>query len=269
MIIISVRKGFWDNNEISRSDEIRKIAIGSLPKFDGPKLTQNNFLDELSGKKVLLLVHGYNNLSDDVLRAYGIIEAKIKAFTATHYDMVIGFAWPGGDDPLDYFAAKRQSSAVAPRLGGWLAKIKPKAARLDLMTHSMGTRVLLSALQVGANLKIDNAFNMASAVDNECLEPSERYHKAAKNSKTFYVFHTRHDNVLSAAYRAAEWDRALGHSGPEDAATIVKHCPQVKVINCKHVITSHGDYKNSDKVYQHITNELAGNGSLQFVTLST
>jgi len=146
MIIISVRKAFWDNNEISRSDKIRKVTTGPLPEFDGPELTQNDLLDALSNKKVMLLVHGYNNLPDDVLRAYGIIEGKIKALAAPHYDMVIGFAWPGGDDPLDYFAAKRRSSAVAPRLGGWLGKIKPKVERLDLMTHSMGARVLLSAL---------------------------------------------------------------------------------------------------------------------------
>ena len=67
MIIISVRKAFWDNNEISRSDKIRRVTTGPLPEFDGPELTQNDLLDALSNKKVMLLIHGYNNLHDDVL----------------------------------------------------------------------------------------------------------------------------------------------------------------------------------------------------------
>ena len=258
MIIINAFKDSWNN------DYIREFEIGGVP-IDRSELTSDEFLAELRAKRVLLLVHGYNNLHDDVLRAYGIIEKKIRTLVAGHYDMVIGFTWSGGDDPLDYFAAKRVSSAVAPRLRSWLAKIKPEVDRLDVMTHSMGSRVLLSALE--SDDRVDNAFNMASAVDNECLEPSEKYYKAAKNCKNFYVFHTLHDVVLSLAYSIAEWDQALGYSGPEDVAAIAASCPQVKVANCKHVVKSHGAYKNTDEVYQHIDDRLAGNNLPQFVTL--
>ena len=99
------------------------------------------------------------------------------------------------------------------------------------MTHSMGTRVMLSALQLDGAIKIDNAFNMA------------------------------------AAYRAAEWDRALGFSGPEDIANIVEHCPHVRVANCKNVIKAHGAYKMADTVYRYIAEELSGSKTPQFITL--
>ncbi len=277
MIIISVRKDFWGNNKISNGYHIRKVTLGCSPTPDGDtpkgtKLRENDFFGEISGKRVLLLVHGYNNELEDVLRAYDIIDGKIKALTK-HYDRVIGFSWPGGDDWLDYFAAKQRSGVVACHLRGWLEKIKPKVTRLDVMTHSMGTRVLLSALPLGNNLLVDNAFNMASAVDNECLEPFEKYHVAAKNCKAFYVFHSQCDGKLSLAYRLADRNQALGYSGPEDTGVILTKCPQVKVVNCKHVIKSHGGYKNADAVYKSIDAELkakakkAGIVLPQFVTL--
>ena len=265
MIIISVRRNFWDSSRISSQDEIRDVAL--LQNNAEQVLEENELLNLIQGKKLLLLVHGYNNEKFDVLRAYEIIEAKIKMIVPNHYDLVIGYSWPGGDDPLDYFAAKRRASAIAPRFGGWLPKIKAVVSRLDVMTHSMGTRVLLSALQLNGDLNIDNAFNMAAAVDNECLELPEKYHEASKHCHRLYVFHSKHDDVLGIAYRAAEWDRALGFSGPEDIANIVEYCPHVRVANCKNVIKEHGAYKTADTVYRYISEELSGNETPQFITL--
>ena len=204
----------------------------TLPQIAAEQvLAEGEFLAAIQDKKILLLVHGYNNEKYDVLRAYEIIEAKVQAILPGHYDLVLGYSWLGGDDPLDYFAAKRRASAIAPRFGIWLPKIKQAVAKLDIMTHSMGTRVMLSALQLDGAIKIDNAFNMA------------------------------------AAYRAAEWDRALGFSGPEDIANIVEHCPHVRVANCKNVIKAHGAYKMADTVYRYIAEELSGSKTPQFITL--
>ena len=265
MIIISARKGFWDNNIISNQDEIRNVV--PLQTRSTGKLKQGEFLASIKDKRVLLLLHGYNNEEFDVLRAYQIIENKTQAILPDYYDLVIGYSWPGGDDALDYFAAKRRASAIAPRLGNWLPKIKSQVSHLDVMTHSMGTRLLLSALQLEETAKIDRSFNMASAVDNESLELSEKYHEASKQCTKFYVFHSRHDGVLGFAYRAAEWDRALGFSGPEDVFNIMTFCSHVKTANCKNVVKSHGAYKNTDAVYTYIANEVGGNEAPQFATL--
>ena len=265
MIIISARQNFWDNNNISPQDEIREVTLPQITAEQA--LTEGEFLAAIRGKKVLLLVHGYNNEKYDVLRAYEIVQAKVHATLPDHYDLVIGYSWPGGDDPLDYFAAKRRASAIAPRFGMWLPKIKQVVAKLDTMTHSMGTRLMLSALQLDGTIKIDNAFNMAAAVDNECLELFEKYHEASKHCQKLYVFHSKYDNVLGIGYRAAEWDRALGFSGPEDVANIVEHCPHVKVANCKNVIKEHGAYKTADRVYGYIAGELSGSETPQFLTL--
>ena len=240
----------------------------TLPQIAAEQvLAEGEFLAAIQDKKILLLVHGYNNEKYDVLRAYEIIEAKVQAILPGHYDLVLGYSWLGGDDPLDYFAAKRRASAIAPRFGIWLPKIKQAVAKLDIMTHSMGTRVMLSALQLDGAIKIDNAFNMAAAVDNECLELPEKYHQASKHCQKLYVFHSKYDNVLGIAYRAVEWDRALGFSGPEDIANIVEHCPHVRVANCKNVIKAHGAYKMADTVYRYIAEELSGSKTPQFITL--
>jgi hypothetical protein len=65
----------------------------------------------------------------------------------------------------------------------------------------------------------------------------------------------------------ADFDLALGYSGPEDPADIIAHSPNVKVANCKRVIDSHGGYKYSDPVYQFMLHEFTGPAAPQFSTL--
>jgi hypothetical protein len=265
MLIISSREKFWDSNNVARQDEIRHVVLAD-GRSDGT-LKPAEFLAKITNKKVLLLVHGYNNETYDVLRSYKIIEDKVNALMPGLYDLVIGYSWPGGDDPFDYFAAKRRASALSPRAGNWLLQMKATVAQLDVMTHSMGAYLVLTALKGDSRIQLDHAFNMASAVDNECLELAQKYHQASKGCKTCYVFHSKYDEVLALAYSLAEWDSALGFSGPEDVAGIVQHCPHVKVANCKNVIDSHGAYKYADAIYAYIANELGGSPVAQFVTL--
>jgi hypothetical protein len=108
-------------------------------------------------------------------------------------------------------------------------------------------------------------------VDNESLEYAERYYAATGRCEMFYVFHSKNDPILRVWYRVGdffEFDTALGYSGPEDPAAIIRHSSNVRVINCKDVVSSHGGYRSTGQVWAYMSQELTAPGAAQFVTLS-
>ena len=273
MILISARKGFWSDTELAVQDAIRDVdLVGELPS---KKVSKATFLSGLAGKKILVLVHGYNNEPEDVHNAYAILEDQISAsITGTDaYDQIIGYIWPGGDDAFDYFATKTRANALARRVGIWLQKMFDKQATVDVMGHSMGVRVILKALKTRPAKVVRNVFTMAAAVDNESIEINEEFYLSTSHSENLFVFHSKHDPVLKFAYRIAEFDNALGLRGPEDPQDIIAHSspddpasPNVFVANCKHHIRKHGAYKRSTPIYNYISAFLAGTVPAQYVT---
>lgn len=252
---------------MSDYDEIRDVNLVDA-KRPIPLLTEVEFLQRIGGKKILLLIHGYNNEEDDVARAYDIIDAKAKQSlnngSTPYYDLIIGYTWPGGNDPLDYFVAKRRASSVAPRVVRWLEMIQSKSASLDLMCHSMGCRIALLAAKSHPVGLVRNLYLTAAAVDNETVEKGEEYYASTEKCGQVFVFHSKHDSVLAGSFRGAEWDQALGCCGPENPAEIRQ---TVKVVNCKNVVYKHGGYKDCPQLYAYWQNQLAVGTVPQFSTL--
>lgn len=272
MLMISARKDFWNSTELSDEDEVRQVNLNDDSL--GATVNKNVFITNLNGKNVLLLIHGYNNEEDDVVRAYSIIERNVRNLlhldnASPIYDEIIGYSWPGGDDPLDYFSAKRRASAVSPRVNRWIDSMRQAAATIDIMGHSMGCRLSLLALQENllSSKMIRNLFLTAAAVDNESIEKDGEYYKPCCACDKIYVFHSKKDEVLNISYRTAELDEALGYSGPENPAYIIENSPNVKVINCKNVVFKHGGYKDCAGMYVYIKNEFGANTAKQYVTL--
>jgi len=271
MLMISARKDFWDSNILSDSDEIRDVYLDDDSL--GDPLAEGDFLNRIKDKKILLIIHGYNNEEDDVVRAYSIIEKKVNSILIDQagkqlYDCIIGYTWPGGDDGLDYFAARRKAGAISPRVDRWLSKIGKVVETVDIMSHSMGCRISLQAQKYTGEKRVRNLFTMAAAVDDESIEKNEEFFGATQLCDAVYVFHSVNDPVLECAYKMAERDRALGYAGPEDTASIIDNSKNVKVINCKNVIKKHGGYKDCDHVYQYLVNEFGPGKANQFTTLS-
>lgn len=275
MYLISSRESFWSDTELSVHDAIKEVdLVGDRPSRDVDD--HEAFLSDLSGKKILVLVHGYNNEPEDVHNAYAIIENRIASSVANEnaYHQIIGYIWPGGDDPLDYFSAKGRANALARRFGIWLQRMSDNEITVDVMGHSMGPRVILKALKTRPAQVVRNVFMMAAAVDNESIEMDEEFYPSTKRSKNVFVFHSKHDPVLKTAYRIAEFDNALGLRGPEDPHDIIAHSaptdpatPNVFVVNCKHHIHKHGAYKRTAVIYDYISSFLTGTVPDQYVTL--
>lgn len=272
MLFISSRKDLDNENEIG-ADQFWDIKIVRELATDRDELPTGiaALKEAVAGKKVLIIVHGYNNEFDDIIRAYDLIEGHTAKQMKGKYDIVIGYTWPGGDSKFDYGAAKRRAGVLAPRFAENLrqlhsSKTRPKS--IDIMTHSMGSRLALKALgTLNTKNVVRNLFLTAPAVDNECLEHGEEHFTANSKVGNTFVFHSKRDGTLRFAYAAAEWDRALGLHGPEDPADIMKHSKHTLVINCKHKIGGHGDYKTQEDIYKFLNKQVEGVSSNQFSTL--
>src|SRR5918992_5906865 len=99
MFIVSCRKDFWSTTDFSGGLDIRDLDMTG--DGSGASVTSANFLQAITGKRVMVLVHGYNNDRLDVLDSYGTIERQMRQLNflggaSAPYEAVIGFAWPGG-----------------------------------------------------------------------------------------------------------------------------------------------------------------------------
>lgn len=280
MLMISSRQDFWDCTEFSNADAIREVVLTNPdPAADTP-VSASDLLTAISGQRVLMLVHGYNNTQDDVSLAYARIETAIAAHVRGKYDAVIGYTWPGGSIHVSYPLARARANTAGPRLALWLSTIAKRAAALDVMCHSLGARVVLRALNSAPPRParpLRNVYLLAAAVDNESIERGEEFYDAVRRSHEAVVMHSKHDRTLAVWFRLGDailpwqwvdlFDRALGYSGPEDVADIIDHSPHVKVVNGKALELDHGDYKDHPAVFGYIKDHLAGKRPEQFYSL--
>jgi esterase/lipase superfamily enzyme len=273
MYMVSCRREFWSATDFSTTDEIRDLDLAGSGQ--APAVPPAVFLAAMAGKRVTVLVHGYNNEQSDVLDSYRTIDERMRLLgflgrTGSPYDTVIGFAWPGGATGVSFPFARGRAEDAAPRLRQLLAALQGSGAVIDVNSHSLGAHVTFEALREASPSVVRNAWNFASAVDNESVEHGERYFLSTQRCQRFYVFHSKNDPVLRVWYRVGDlfdFDTALGYSGPEDPRTIMDHSTNVTVINCKDVVASHGGYRSAGQIWSFMQQELSSPGSQQFVTL--
>ncbi len=259
MFTISTRKDYSDADKISDIDHFREVDTDTLSY--GKKINLYNLIT--ANEKVLILVHGYNNVLEDTLEAYRHIHQRIFDYSVG-YDRVIGFLWPGGDSKLDYHVPRQRTKEIAPRFAYHLRKISNVCkTKVDIMCHSMGVRVVFEALNYVDFEDIGNVFTLAAAVDNEKIEIDEKYFEPGQKADNLFVFHSKRDNALKYAYKLGDFDSALGLTGPENPALILAHNKNTRVINCSKKIFKHGAYKYKKDVYITIKNHLENNSYYQ------
>jgi esterase/lipase superfamily enzyme len=274
MFIVSCRRDFWSTTDFSSSLDIRDLDMTG--DGSGASVTSATFLQSMANKRLMVLVHGYNTDRLDLLDSYGTIERQMRLLNflggaGAPYDAIVGFAWPGGSVGLSFPFARARAGDSAPHLARLLGDLRGANATVDLNTHSLGSHVAFEALRdVPANT-VRTAWNFASAVDNESVEAGERYYTASQGCSSFYVFHSKNDPVLRLWYRIGDFpdfDTALGYSGPEDPRSIMDRSTNVRVVNCKDIVASHGGYRSQGEVWSFMAQELVTPTTAQFITLA-
>jgi len=254
MIIVSARKDFGNPDQLLPTGHLIKEIDFGRNAVIAPDIEVGQLTQQLAGKRVLMLVHGYNNEQDEVHDAYQIIEEKIADKLPDVYDLVLGYSWPGGDKRIEWWTGKHRANSVARRFRFLIELFAGRAAKLDLMSHSLGARVVLKALkECDQKDLVRNFWCTAPAVDHECLEPDKEFSRALPSCERIFVFHSARDDVLRLAFFTAEREPALGLFGPEDRQWVSSRAKRVFVANCKHCVDHHGGYKHTNRLYWYIS----------------
>jgi esterase/lipase superfamily enzyme len=273
MIMISCRRNFADSRGFSEAIQIRKYPnLSNLDVFETMDMAQ--LQEEARSKHVLVLVHGFRNPLINVAASYKRLEEGLNENgllgAATGYGLVLGFTWPGFETILGFLPA----IPFANRSGGFLRTLLEPLCRtahtVDIQTHSLGARVALQTLSSGPECFIDNLMLTAPAVDDESIEPQKEFSAAVDQCRRCLVYHSTNDNVLRISYRFGdppEFDKALGEDGPQHPSIVKEQMPSTFIVDCQHVVKSHGGYRNAPSVYEHWSRVLNDTPLAQFETL--
>jgi hypothetical protein len=190
---------------------------------DGPALRlrrrrTRDVLRQAAGRRVLVLVHGFNTPFALAQRHVATFVRRLEQAVPNAYDLVVGFTWPGGAAGTHYLRARRRAEAVAPHLRWWLARLAGRSRTVDVLTHSLGSYVARRALRPPARFGVRHVFAVAPAVPLSRLRRDADAHRPHRPYDRLYLFFSPEDGVLGHWFPVVEWDRAVGHAGPDDDA---------------------------------------------------
>ncbi|OOF41736.1 hypothetical protein BKK47_00315 [Rodentibacter mrazii] len=150
-----------------------------------------------------------------------------------NYSRIVGVTWSGSVDPdMNFFRAEMYANESGRRLAGVLKQLIDKGIRINIITHSLGARVALSAMNVLGDFdgeyddKIDNLIMWEAAVADNAITNFENYEKkktynpvameifpyAYKVPKHITVLYSQEDGVLDKDKKNAD-DEFLGILG--------------------------------------------------------
>lgn len=220
---------FCEHNKDGHSTEIGSIDFLS-------KLKKSSY------RQLLVYIHGYSNLPEDVFRAVDEFQALCNAKKDREV-LVVPLIWPCDNDlgiVKDYWDDQKSADASAYSFARVLQKflawrnseqynpqLDPCLKRINLLAHSMGNRVLRETLAAwnkydlsdGVPLIFRNTFLVAADIVNESLEVGQKGELICHASRNVIVYYASDDLALRAS-KAANLknkvaSRRLGHTGPE------------------------------------------------------
>ena len=264
MIVVSCRRHFDSNRRLAPALQFREYPDPARPG-DWRAVTPGDLAGRAAGRRVCLLVHGYNNALPAILDAYAELRRGMAAAGLTGpdgYGLVAGFAWPGFTGP-EYLAARATANRAGLHLRDLLQPLAAVAAAVDVEAHSLGARVALSALRKKHAVHIGNLRLLAAAVDHSILEPGRVFHSSLDSCVRAVVYHSRRDRTLRRAYPVGDLadgiQQALGCTGPRRPARALAACPNLYIVDCTAAVgDDHSGYRKSAACLAHWRRLLAG-----------
>ncbi len=249
MLIASDRSNFWDNDQVSQETQYGLVRGNGVTVLQDEGQV-NQIWAELKGKKVLVLVHGFN--TPQPWSFYHLFRTNLENIQSSKvYDIVIGYVWPSYEGDLDYYKAETNVNTISSKFLAFVEKLSGAASQVDVAAHSMGNYLVLEALNVEKKNRelVDNFFSIAPAVDNESIDKDQLFYRATLNCKNVYVLYSRRDDVLKNLYLSVEWDKALGYDGAEHPELLPEN---VQMVDCTDAISNHSAYLFVPCIYHYL-----------------
>jgi len=178
---------------------------------------------DVSGKNVVLAIHGFNVPRPHGVPSLGLLEQELALPPDYRF---FGVLWPGDFwlPVVDYPWEAAHAVTSGQKLAKYIDDHFAAAASINFISHSLGGRVLLEAVQDMARGATQVCVT-AGAVDNDCFV--RQYVRSEVNAQRTAVLSSLQDKVLQLAYPPGDfisdvflgdndspWRAALGRSGP-------------------------------------------------------
>ena len=166
-------------------------------------------------RRVLVFVHGFNNLYEEAVYRFAQIVHDSKA------DVVpVVFTWPSRGSLFDYNYDKESTNYSRDALEDLLTQIarNPAVGEVTVMAHSMGTWLAVEALRQMAirngriDPKIGNVILAAPDLDVDVF--GQQYQSFDGKAPHFTLFVSRDDRALTLSKRISGNVERLGHIDP-------------------------------------------------------
>jgi pimeloyl-ACP methyl ester carboxylesterase len=213
-------RALWGGGDVSDSVQIK----AGTSNADYTDVSLNGLLDFIHGRDVLIGTHGFN-----VNRADGIycLSRWERLLTLPASGVFLGLLWPGDSESLhalSYPVEPKNAEAAGTMIAAFVDKNFGNAASISFVSHSLGSRVILTAISK-LNLPVRRAILMAGAIGDDCL--TAEFADVPGKVGAVSVMASKEDEVLRWAFPlgdlAAEifdhdhpwWESALGRFGPK------------------------------------------------------
>ena len=264
MIIASCRHSFSSTRKLAKKVSFREYADAADGTNYKP-LTLDEVSTAITGRRVCLLIHGFNTTLKSVLRAYAELQEGVRQaglLNSNGYELVMGLAWPGWDSAPGYLPARGSANRAGLLLRKLLQQLQPAAAAIDVQTHSLGARVALSALRAAKTELVCNLLLSAPAVDRGILAKGRMFHNSLKACQRCLVYYSRRDKVFRHSFPLGDLadgiQQALGLAGPQNPKAVLRQHPNLYLVDASTVISDHSGYRHSASYFAHWRRVLDG-----------
>ena len=213
------------------------VIAGDQDLFDGGPVDQPIF------------IHGYNRTEDQVAQDYKVFSAALK-------QDCIAYSWPGGSHPLDFPAAVNRANLAGYRLRDVFSMRCLRASNENVITHSLGARVELTAL-AGGSFRIKKLILMGAAVDWNVFNRGAEFEKVPACCDSIHVLYSNRDEVLKLAFPLGDFGgdhRALGLDGPCEPLEVPEN---VVLHDTSSFVDKHSAYLSNSQCFDLVAQMLA------------
>jgi esterase/lipase superfamily enzyme len=214
------------------------VITGDQEFFDGGPVDQPIF------------IHGYNRTEDQVAQDYIALSAALK-------QDCIAYSWPGGAHPLDFPAAVARANLAGYRLTDVLSMRHLRASSENVVTHSLGARVALTALKAGL-FRVKKLILMGATVDWNVFDRGAEFERVATCCESIHVLYSNRDDVLKLAFPLGDFGgdhRALGLDGPREPLDVPEN---IFLHDVSTFIDKHSAYLSNLQCFELVRQMLMG-----------